>query len=72
MRRATARKIGVGVHYLSVAEHPFYQDTYAWKAGDYPQAQQIGQQTVSLPLSPRLSEGDAQDVIDAVRGILGR
>ena len=66
----TVRKIGVGVHYLSIAEHPFYQDTFGWKVGDYPHAQRIGRQTVSLPLSPRLSDEDVQDVIDAVRGIL--
>jgi dTDP-4-amino-4,6-dideoxygalactose transaminase len=68
----TERKIGVGVHYLSVAEHPFYQDTFGWRADDYPHARRIGQQTVSLPLSPRLTEEDVRDVIDAVRGILRR
>ncbi|MEO7319545.1 MAG: DegT/DnrJ/EryC1/StrS family aminotransferase [Chthoniobacteraceae bacterium] len=68
----TAWKIGVGVHYLSIAEHPFYQETFGWKSDDYPNARKIGQQTVSLPLSPRLSDEDVQDVIDAVRGILRR
>ncbi len=66
----TARKIGVGVHYLSVAEHPYYQEAFGWKAGDYPHARRIGRQTVSLPLSPRLTDEDVQDVIDAVRDIL--
>ena len=68
----TERKIGVGVHYLSIAEHPFYQETFGWKPHDYPNARRIGQQTVSLPLSPRLTDEDVQDVIDAVRGILRR
>ena len=68
----TARKIGVGVHYLSIAEHPFYQETFGWKAADYPNAQRIGRQTVSLPLSPRLTKEDVQDVIEAVREILRR
>lgn len=66
----TAHKLGVGVHYLSIAEHPFYQETFGWKAEDYPHAHRIGQQTVSLPLSPRLTEEDVEDVIDAVRGIV--
>ena len=68
----TVLKIGVGVHYLSIAEHPFYRETFGWKPDDYPNARRIGQQTVSLPLSPRLSEEDVQDVIDAVRGTLRR
>ena len=66
----TARKIGVGVHYLSIAEHPYYRDAFGWKPEDYPHAQRIGRRTVSLPLSPRLSDADVADVIEAVRGIL--
>ena len=31
----------------------------------------IGRQTVSLPLSPKLSDEDVQDVIAAVRDVLG-
>ena len=67
----TARKIGVGVHYRSIAGHPYYQETFGWRPEDYPHAHRIGEQTVSLPLSPRLSDDDVQDVIAAVRGILG-
>lgn len=68
----TELKIGVGVHYLSIAEHPYYQETFGWKPEDYPNARKIGQQTVSIPLSPRLSDEDVQDVIDAVRWALRR
>jgi len=68
----TARKLGVGVHYLSIAEHPFYQQTFGWKPEDYPAARLIGRQTVSLPLSPRLTDRDVDDVIEAVRQIVAR
>jgi dTDP-4-amino-4,6-dideoxygalactose transaminase len=64
--------IGVGVHYLSVPEHPYYQETFAWRPGDYPHAMRIGRQTVSLPLSPKLTDDDVQDVVTAVSGILDR
>jgi dTDP-4-amino-4,6-dideoxygalactose transaminase len=37
---------------------------------DYPVAMRIGRQTVSLPLSPSLSEGDVADVIAAVTQLL--
>ena len=66
----TARNIGVGVHYLSVPEHPYYQQTFGWKPQDYPNAMRIGRQTVSLPLSAKLSDRDVEDVIVAVRGIV--
>ena len=64
-------KIGVGVHYLSIPEHPYYQKTFGWKPEDYPEAMRIGRQTVSLPLSAALTDQDVDDVIGAVREIIG-
>ena len=66
----TAHNIGVGVHYLSIPEHPYYQKTFGWKPEDYPHAMRIGRQTVSLPLSPSLTDEDVEDVILAVKQIL--
>ena len=66
----TARKIGVGVHYLSLPEHLYYRQTFGWKPEDYPNAMRIGRQTVSLPMSAKLTDMDVEDVIDAVRSIL--
>ena len=66
----TAENIGVGVHYLSIPEHPYYQKTFGWKPEDYPHAMKIGRQTVSLPLSPKLTDKDVDDVILAVKRIL--
>lgn len=68
----TARRVGVGVHYLSLPEHPYYRETLGWQPGDFPHACRIGRQTVSLPLSPKLSEDDVSYVIDTVRSILLR
>jgi len=66
LQAMTERNIGVGVHYLCIAEHPFYQDRFGWQPGDFPNATRIGRQTVSLPLSPKLSDRDVDDVIAAV------
>jgi dTDP-4-amino-4,6-dideoxygalactose transaminase len=66
----TANNIGVGVHYLSIAEHPYYQKTFGWKPEDYPNAMRIGRRTVSLPISAKLTDEDVGDVIEAVRDIL--
>lgn len=52
----TAHNIGVGVHYLSIPEHPYYQETFGWKPEDYPNPMRIGRQTVSLPLSAKLTD----------------
>jgi dTDP-4-amino-4,6-dideoxygalactose transaminase len=61
--------IGVGVHYLSIPEHPYYRDTFGWRPEDYPHAARIGEQTVSLPLSPKLDPEDVGRVIGAVGSI---
>jgi dTDP-4-amino-4,6-dideoxygalactose transaminase len=66
----TALKIGVGVHYLSIAEHPYYQEDFGWTPEYYPNARDIGRRTVSIPLSPRLTDQDVTDVIEAIRKIL--
>lgn len=66
----TRKNIGVGVHYLSVPEHPYYQAAFGWKPEHYPNAMQIGRTIVSLPLSAKLSDKDVSDVIAAVREVL--
>jgi dTDP-4-amino-4,6-dideoxygalactose transaminase len=65
-------RIGTGVHYLSIPEHPYYQHSQGWRPGQWPVAQRIGHRTVSLPLSPALTDADALRVIDAVRKVVGR
>ena len=65
----TRQNIGVGVHYMSVPEHPFYQNQYGWKPEDYPSAMTIGRQTISLPLSAKLTGNDVSDVIEAVKRV---
>jgi len=68
--KMTANNIGVGVHYLSLPEHPFYQKTFGWKPEQYPHAMKTGRETVSIPLSPAMNDQDVEDVITAVKIIL--
>jgi dTDP-4-amino-4,6-dideoxygalactose transaminase len=64
-----ARRIGTGVHYLSVPEHPYYRDRFGWRPEQWPNAMRIGRQTASLPLSPAMTDADIERVIDAVTAI---
>lgn len=68
----TRQGIGVGVHYLGLCDHPYYQETYGWRPEDTPHATLIGRQTVSLPISAKLSDADIDDVIRAVHIVLRR
>lgn len=62
----TAQGIGVGVHYLSLPEHPYYREALGWRHEMVPRAALIGRQTVSIPLSPGLTDDDVADVVEAV------
>jgi dTDP-4-amino-4,6-dideoxygalactose transaminase len=66
----TAENIGIGVHYRSIPTHPYYQKTFGLKPEDYPNSYYIGERTVSLPLSAKLTDKDVEDVIKAVRKVL--
>jgi len=63
--------IGTGVHYLSIPEHPFYQEKFGWRPEAYEVAMRIGRQTVSLPLSAKLSDGEVERVVRSVRESFG-
>lgn len=69
--RMHARNIGTGVHYLSIPEHPYYQERFGWRPERWPEAMRIGRTTVSLPLGPGLTARDQEDVIEAAIGSLG-
>ncbi len=65
-----SRNIGTSVHFIPVHLHPFYQQCLGYRRGDFPQAEAIYDRIVSLPLYPRMTELDVQDVIRAVRQII--
>ncbi|MFH1912879.1 MAG: DegT/DnrJ/EryC1/StrS family aminotransferase [Pseudomonadota bacterium] len=69
--RITREGIGVGVHYMSIPEQPYYRERFGWTLDDTPHAVRIGRQTVSLPLSAKLTDGDVADVVEAVKRALG-
>jgi dTDP-4-amino-4,6-dideoxygalactose transaminase len=66
----TERKIGTGVHYRGVHLHPFYRDKYGLAPSDFPVATDISERTLSLPLSPKVSEADQDDVVAALTELL--
>ncbi len=64
-----ANGIGCGVHFLSIADHPYHEDRLGLKSGDYPVAEKISAETVSIPLSAKLNAQDVARVIEAVRHV---
>ena len=70
LNKMNENKIGVGVHYESIPVHPYYQKTFNWNPLDYPNALKFGKETVSIPISPRLSNNDLDKIIDVTKRIL--
>jgi dTDP-4-amino-4,6-dideoxygalactose transaminase len=62
-----AQGVGVGVHFRALHLHPFYRQTYGFGPGMCPVAEEAGEQVVSLPLFPGLTEGQMQRVAGACR-----
>lgn len=65
------KKIGVGVHYRAIPEFTYYKDKFGWSLEDFSSAKKIGQSTVSIPLSQKLTDNEVSRIIYSVREILG-
>jgi dTDP-4-amino-4,6-dideoxygalactose transaminase len=65
-QKMAERNIGIGIHYKALHLHPFYKQM-GWKQWDFPKATSISFRTISLPLSPNMTNEDVNDVIEAVQ-----
>jgi dTDP-4-amino-4,6-dideoxygalactose transaminase len=63
------RGIGVGVHYPAIHLFEAYR-ARGWRAGQFPNAERIGRETVTLPLFPAMQLRDVDRVVDAVEAVL--
>jgi dTDP-4-amino-4,6-dideoxygalactose transaminase len=62
--------IGTSVHFIPLHLHPYYRDTFGYEPQDFPNASSVFERIVSLPIYPKMSEGDVLHVIEAVRDTL--
>ena len=62
--------IGTGIHYLPLHIHPYYRKKYGLKEEGYPRATDLGKRIFSLPLYPKMTDRDVQDVIRAFQKAL--
>jgi dTDP-4-amino-4,6-dideoxygalactose transaminase len=61
--------IGTSVHFIPLHRHPFYRDTYGYRPDQFPKAEQIFENILSLPLYPKMSDSDADEVIETVTSV---
>ena len=60
------------MHFIPLHLHRFYCQTYGYRPEDFPPATRLFEQIVSLPIYPKMTERDVQDVIEAVRRIVAQ
>jgi dTDP-4-amino-4,6-dideoxygalactose transaminase/nucleoside-diphosphate-sugar epimerase len=65
-----AENIGTGVHFVSMHLQPYYRKAFGMRPEDLPVARRVSEQLISLPLYPKMTRSDLQDVIKAVRKIV--
>ena len=65
----TKKNIGVGVHYTSIPEHPYYQQHFSWHPEDYPHSFAFSGSTFSIPLSAKLTDAEKNKIVLSVRDI---
>ncbi len=66
----TARGVGTSVHFIPLHLHPYWRGRYGWQPQDFPAAYASFLRSVSLPIYPRMTDGDVDRVIEAVRDSL--
>jgi perosamine synthetase len=68
VKHLNAAGIGTSVHYPSaVPMFAYYREKYGHRPGQFPVAEWLADQTVSLPVGPHLAEGDASRIAAAVK-----
>ena len=70
MQKLHEQGIGSGIHYISIADHPYYQDNYGWQPDDFPRARHYGENTFSIPLAPSLTDDQVDRIINTINRIL--
>jgi UDP-4-amino-4,6-dideoxy-N-acetyl-beta-L-altrosamine transaminase len=64
--------IGCSVHFIPLHLHPFYQQTFKFKRGDFPNAEWVYEKEISLPLYPKMEMRDILYVIKAIKEIFDK
>jgi len=64
--------IGCSVHFIPLHLHPYYRDTYGYSSGDFPHALAAYQRIISLPIYPKMTDADADSVVEALAAICGQ
>ncbi|NQY75059.1 MAG: DegT/DnrJ/EryC1/StrS aminotransferase family protein, partial [Candidatus Margulisbacteria bacterium] len=54
-------------HFIPVHKHPYYKDTFGYKESDYPVANNVFDESLSLPIYPDLDKSDATYIVEMIQ-----
>jgi len=64
------KNIGTSVHFIPLHTQPLYKNKFGYRRGDFPVTERVFKSIVSLPLFPKMTQGDIKYVISSIREIL--
>lgn len=64
-----AEGIGTTVHFIPIHHHPYYRERLRTSPASLPHTEEQFPRLVSLPLFPRMTEADVDDVVEAVQKV---
>ncbi len=67
-----SRGVGCSVHFIPVHKHPYYKEKFGYKEGDYPVANKVYKQSLSLPIYPDMSDEEVNYVIKNLLEVIER
>jgi len=70
MNAVQAEGIGIGIHFRSIPEHPYYRQKYGYQKGSLPIAEYASERVLSIPLFPAMTDPEVEDVITVVQKII--
>jgi dTDP-4-amino-4,6-dideoxygalactose transaminase len=62
--------VGTSVHFIPLHLHPYYRDKFGYAPDDFPNATQIYQRIISLPIYPKMTKANIEHVGEAVSKIV--
>lgn len=71
MSELKERGVGSQVHYIPVHLQPYYRSRFGYVDSDFPDTMTFYQQALSLPLYPKMTDNDVENVINAVTTSVG-
>jgi UDP-4-amino-4,6-dideoxy-N-acetyl-beta-L-altrosamine transaminase len=69
MEELKKNNIGTQVHYIPIHTQPYYKKNFRYKRGDFPEAEDYYNMTLSIPIYPALTDSDISYVINSIINI---